>query len=58
MSEKLQRNQSLEPLQELTTNLVQEMGGEQPEQRINWLMNQNGETFGRMLLDVNGTARV
>jgi len=57
MSEKLQRNQSLEPLQELTTNLVQEMGGEQPEQRINWLMNQNGETFGRMLLDVNGTAR-
>lgn len=57
MSEKLQRNQSLEPLHEIATNLVHEMGGEQPEQRINWLMNQNGETFGSLLLDVNGTAR-
>lgn len=57
MSEDLQRTQSLEPLHEVAVNLVQEMGGEQPEQRINWLMSQSGETFGRLLLDVNSAAR-
>jgi len=36
--------------------LVQEMG-EQPRQRLDWLMQQSGESFGNVLLKVNSTAR-
>lgn len=56
MSEKLQRTESLQPLLELTKGLVQEMG-EQPQQRLDWLMQQTGESFGDVLLQVNSTAR-
>lgn len=56
MSEKLQRNESLQPLHEIANGLVQEMG-EQPQERLDWLMQQTGETFGNVLLHVNSTAR-
>lgn len=56
MSEQPQRVESLQPLHEVANNLVQEMG-EQPQQRLDWLMNQTGESFGNVLLQVNSTAR-
>lgn len=31
--------------------------GERPEQRLDWLMQQTGESFGNVLLQVNSTAR-
>lgn len=56
MSETLQRAESLQPLHELANGLVQEMG-EQPEQRLEWLMQQTGESFGNSLLHLNSTVR-
>ena len=56
MSEQLQRNESLQPLHEVANTLVQEMG-EQPQERLDWLMQQTGESFGNVLLNVNSTAR-
>lgn len=56
MSEKLQRTESLQPLYEAANGLVQEMG-EQPQQRLDWLMQQTGESFGNVLLNINSTAR-
>jgi hypothetical protein len=56
MSEQLQRAESLQPLHEVANGLVQEMG-EQPQQRLDWLMQQTGESFGNVLLNVNSTAR-
>lgn len=56
MSEQLQRTDSLQPLHEIANGLVQEMG-EQPQQRLDWLMQQTGESFGNVLLQVNSTAR-
>lgn len=46
-----------EPLYELALQLVNEMGGEKPEQRLDWLMNQDVESFGQVLCDINATAR-
>lgn len=56
MSETLQRAESLQPLHELAVNLVEEMG-EQPKQRLEWLMRQTGESFGESLLRINSAAR-
>ena len=56
MSEQLQRNESLQPLHEAASVLVQEMG-EQPQERLDWLMQQTGESFGAVLLHVNSTSR-
>lgn len=56
MSEKLQRTESLQPLHEIANGLAQEMG-EQPQERLDWLMQQTGESFGNVLLRVNSTAR-
>jgi hypothetical protein len=56
MPELLQRNESLQPLHEIASGLVQEMG-EQPQQRLDWLMQQTCESFGNVLLHVNSTAR-
>lgn len=56
MSEKIQRTESLKPLHETAIGLVQEMG-ELPQQRLDWLMQQTGESFGNVLLRVNSTAR-
>jgi hypothetical protein len=56
MSEQLQRTETLQPLHEIATGLAQEMG-EQPQQRLDWLMRQTGESFGDVLLRVNSIAR-
>ena len=56
MSEQLQRTESLQPLHEVANSLVQEMG-EQPQERLDWLMQQTGESFGNVLLNVNSTVR-
>lgn len=56
MSEQVQRTESLQPLHEIASGLVQEMG-EQPQERLDWLMRQTGESFGNVLLRVNSTAR-
>lgn len=56
MSEQLQRAESLQPLHEMATGLAQEIG-EQPQQRLDWLLQQTGESFGNALLRVNSTAR-
>jgi len=56
MSEQLQRTESLQPLHEVATGLAQEIG-ERPQQRLDWLMQQTGESFGNVLLHVNSTAR-
>ena len=56
MSEQLQRTESLQPLHGVANGLVQEIG-EQPQQRLDWLMQQTGESFGNVLLQVNSTAR-
>jgi hypothetical protein len=56
MLEQSQRTESLQPLHELANGLVHEMG-EQPQRRIDWLMQQTGESFGNVLLQVNSTAR-
>jgi hypothetical protein len=56
MSEQLQRKESIQPLHEVATGLAQEIG-EQPQQRLDWLMQQTGESFGDTLLRVNSTAR-
>lgn len=56
MSEQLQRAESLQPLHELANSMAQEMG-EQPEERLDWLMQQSGESFGNMLIQVNAAAR-
>lgn len=56
MSEQIQRTESLQSLHEVANGLVQEMG-EQPQQRLDWLMQQTGESFGNVLLRVNSTAR-
>lgn len=54
--ETLQRSQSLEPLYSLTTSLAETVGVS-AEERINWLIVQTGESFGRLLTDVNATVR-
>lgn len=56
MSEQLQRTESIQPLHEIAVGLAQEMG-EQPQQRLDWLMQQTGESFGNVLLHVNSIAR-
>jgi len=56
MSEKQLRQESLQPLHEQANALVQEMG-ERPEQRLDWLMQQNGESFGQVLIAANAAAR-
>jgi hypothetical protein len=56
MSEQLQRTESLQPLHEIASGLAHEMG-EQQQQRLDWLMQQTGESFGNVLLHVNSTAR-
>lgn len=54
--ETYRRTESIQPLHELATNMAHEMG-EQPEQRLEWLMNQDGESLGRLLVGVNSIAR-
>lgn len=56
MSEKQQRTESLQPINELVVSLAQEMG-EQPEQRLDWLMLQTSESFGGVLQNINATSR-
>lgn len=56
MSERLQRQEALQPITELSSTLVEKMG-EHPEQRLDWLMQQTGESFGNILLQINSTAR-
>lgn len=56
MAEKFQRTESLQPLHEIANGLAQEMG-EQPQERLDWLMQHNGETFGNLLKQVNSTVR-
>jgi hypothetical protein len=56
MSEKRIRTESLEPLNNLANDLVHEIG-ERPEQRLNWLMHQTGESFGEVLKQINSSAR-
>ena len=56
MSEQLHHTESLQPQHELVNSLVQEMG-EQPQQRLDWLMQQTGESFGNILIQLNSAAR-
>ena len=44
MSEQVKRTESLQPLHEIASGLVQEMG-EQPQERLDWLMQQTGDSF-------------
>ena len=56
MSDQLHHTESLQPQHELVNSLVQEMG-EQPQQRLDWLMQQTGESFGNILIQLNSAAR-
>ena len=56
MSDQLHHTESLQPQHELVNSLVQEMG-EQPQQRLDWLMQQSGESFGNILIQLNSAAR-
>jgi hypothetical protein len=56
MSENQERLQSLQPMHELATGLAAEMG-ETPEKRVNWLLNQDADSFGEVLVSVNAVAR-
>lgn len=56
MSEISRRTESLQPLYEEALSLAHEMG-EKPQQRLDWLMQQTGESFGNVLIRINSTAR-
>ncbi len=53
---KLERKNSVQPLYELADQLILEAGVE-PRQRLDWLLIQSPETFGDLLVRINGTAR-
>ncbi len=52
--EQPQRTESLQPFHEIASDLAHEMG-EQPQQRLDWLMRQTGESLGNLMLRVNST---
>lgn len=54
--EEEQRNQSLGPLYDLASSLVERVG-RSAEERVDWLMAQTSESFGQLLTDINATAR-
>lgn len=56
MSEKQEREQSLQPLHDLALELSGEMGVA-PEERLDWLLRQDGESFGGLLIKINASAR-
>lgn len=56
MSENQRRTESLPPLQEAIQGLANEMGA-LPSDRLNWLMQQDGVSFGGTLQEINSSTR-
>jgi hypothetical protein len=56
MNEKLQREQSIQPVHDQVLSLAATMG-ETVEQRVDWLLQQTPASFGDVLINLNAVAR-